>query len=217
MRQERRIGRHHDDDRAVAIRRRAAAAHALRARDLAADRHAGNRQALARPVVGLHQHATRSSRRPRRLAVPMPPLNPCATIPVPPPTLPSATGAGRARVQRLERVRLGDVLAEAVVEERIGRLADDRLVPWNLPLQHFGKPTVDRIADHADRIRAGDHHRSAEHAALDHPRRAGHLAEAVAREPPGEHRLPTSCPWAGSPSRRCGPVPCRRPAARCPR
>ncbi len=32
----------------------------------------------------------------RRLDVPMPPLKPCATMPVPPPTLPSATGAGRA-------------------------------------------------------------------------------------------------------------------------
>ena len=33
----------------------------------------------------------------RRLAVPMPPLNPCATIPVPPPTLPSATAPPRVQ------------------------------------------------------------------------------------------------------------------------
>ena len=67
-------------------------------------------------------------------------------------------------------------------------------MPRDLTLQHFVEPAVDRIADHADRVRARHHHRPAEDAALDDPGRAGHLAEAVSREPSGKHRLPDFSP-----------------------
>ena len=46
---------------------------------------------LAPAVVGLHEHADGESPA-RRDAVPMPPLKSWQTIPVPPPTEPSATG-----------------------------------------------------------------------------------------------------------------------------
>ncbi len=122
----------------------------------------------------------------------MPPLKPCATMPVPPPTLPSGTAPPRGPRQRFEGMRLGDVLALAVVQERIRRLAHHRLVPWDGRLQHLVEVAVHGVADHADRVGAGDHHRAAEHAAFNDPRRAGHLAEAVAGKPAGEHRRPLS-------------------------
>ena len=72
-------------------------------------RHAVHAQPLAAAVVGLHQHADRvPARRPRpapRDDVPMPPLKPWQTMPVPEPTLPSATGPATPRRGRRGRAR----------------------------------------------------------------------------------------------------------------
>src|SRR5690606_24936501 len=47
----------------------------------------------------------------------------------------------------------------------------------------------DRVAHDADAVRVGDRDRTLEKTALLDPRRAGHLAVAVQREPPGEDRI----------------------------
>ena len=97
VRQQRRVGRDHHDDRAALVRLRRPAGGEVR--DLLAHRHAGDAQRLADPVVRLHQRADDvppASDLTWRDAVPMPPLKPCVIIPVPPPTLPSSTGPALA-------------------------------------------------------------------------------------------------------------------------
>ena len=191
VRQQRGVGRDHHDDRPVAVGGRPwrCVLAALGADDLASHRHAGDGELLARAVVGLHEHAhgvaARGAARRADAALEAVRHHAGAAADV-------AFGhraAPRAR-QRLEHVRLRHVLSLAVVEEGIRRLADHRLVPRDGRPQHLVEVAVDGIAHRADRIGAGDHHRAAQDAALDHPRRAGHLAEAVAREPAGEHRRP---------------------------
>jgi hypothetical protein len=163
---------------------------AFGADDFPPDGHARDGQLFARAVVGLHQGAEREGR-----------------------PDPSAGGADAALeamghhagaaahvalryrpracpVQRLEDVRLRDVLADAVVQERVRGLADHRLVPGDFPLQGFVEPAVHGVADDAHRVGAGDHHGATQHATFDHPRCAGHLAKTIACEPAGEHRLP---------------------------
>ena len=107
--QERRVGGDDDDDRAARRAARPSPATGIRSAGIASpDRHAVDREPLARAVVRLHEHADRVAavlgRRARRDAVPMPPLNPWQIIPVPPPTLPSATGPVARRVDRREDV-----------------------------------------------------------------------------------------------------------------
>ena len=64
-----------------------------------------------------------------RDAVPIPPLNSWQTIPVPPPTPPSATGAVGRRRERLVDVVGRHVEAVDVVEQAVPGLADDRQRP----------------------------------------------------------------------------------------
>ena len=68
-------------------------------------------------------------------------------------------------------------------------LGDDRQPPrlQRVLLRDF--PLDDRVADDADAVRVGDRDRTFEQPALLHPRRPGHLAVAVEREPRGEHRI----------------------------
>ena len=75
------------------------------------------------------------------------------------------------------------VEAVDVVQASVIRLRHDRKPPG---LQHVlarDFPADDRIAHHADAVRVGDRDWSLEIAALLDPRRAGHLAIAVQREP----------------------------------
>ena len=51
------------------------------------------------------------------------------------------------RVERLEDVRPGHVLAKPVVEEGIGGFANDRLMPRNLTLRDLLEPGIDGVAD----------------------------------------------------------------------
>ena len=151
---------------------------------------------LARAVVGLHQHtehAARADAAARGADAALEAVRHHARA-----TADIALGhrPGPCRVERLEYVGLRDVLAETVVQEGIGGLADDRLMPRNLAPRDFVEPAVHGIADHAHRIGPGDHHRTAQHPALDHPWRSGHLAEAVAGEPARRRPAATSCPAA---------------------
>ena len=83
---------------------------------------------LALAVVGLHQgtDACSAGVASLREAVPMPPLKPWQTMPVPPPTLPSATGPGFAASSAANSVLGRDVKAVDVVQEAVVRLAHDR-------------------------------------------------------------------------------------------
>ena len=50
----------------------------------------------------------------------------------------------------------------------------------------FDLPGDDGVADHADAVRVGDHHRAVEEAGVVDPGGAGHFAVAVEGEPGGE-------------------------------
>ena len=75
-----------------------------------------------------------------------------------------------------------------VVEPSVERLRHHRQTPRLQPgSRHL--PPQDRIAHDPDAVRVGDRDRSLEDPALVQPRRAGHLAVAVQREPRAEHRV----------------------------
>ena len=116
--QQRRVGRDDDDDRARAGRRHAGEAGivvgraVVRARDLGdrdllADRHAVDpepaRAGRSWPGRGRRPCSRRRLASTTRDAVPIPPLNSWQTIPVPPPTLPSATGPSAAAASAASR------------------------------------------------------------------------------------------------------------------
>ena len=112
-------------------------------------------------------------------------------MPVPPPTLPSATGPRFASAQRLRSVLGSDVETVDVVEVAVPGLGHHRQRP---PVARCIRATGThalgdhRIAHHADAVRVGQHHRAFQLAGFLEPCRAGHLAVAVEREPRAEHR-----------------------------
>ena len=111
-------------------------------------------------------------------------------MPVPPPTLPSATGPPDAPTPgRLEDVLRLHVKSVDVVQEPVPRLGDDRQRPpvarcVGATLLHA--PGDRRVAHDADAVRVGQEDRPFEEARLLDPGRARHLAVAVLREPAGE-------------------------------
>ena len=127
-------------------------------RDLLADRDAGDAQVLARAVVALHQHADGVAalrRRRTRDAVPMPPLKPWQSIPVPPPTLPSATGPPRAPSSALMTCSRLHVKAVDVVQAAVVGLGHHRQPP-RLQARPRDLPLEDRVAHDADAVGVGD-------------------------------------------------------------
>src|SRR5262249_42581457 len=92
-RQERRIGGEHHNDRALWLRVSRPSG------ERSSHRNAVHAKMAHRAIVRLDERAN-NERLPRvatrREDVPMPPLNPWQRIPVPPPTLPSATGPAPA-------------------------------------------------------------------------------------------------------------------------
>ena len=139
--EERRVRRQDHDDRAATRRRRAACRGRRPGR-----RGWGPRPCRSRRRPGRRpraaSHACRSWPGPApptvkppwsasmtRDAVPIPPLNSWQTIPVPPPTPPSATGSAGRRLEGGSQVLGLDVEAVDVVEQAVVRLADDRQRP----------------------------------------------------------------------------------------
>ena len=128
--QQRRVGRDDDDDRAGPGRRRAGRSAGAprptgsgprrpRSRRRPARRRPGaTRACRSSPGRGRRPCARRGRVGTTRDAVPIPPLNSWQTIPVPPPTLPSATGPPPRRSSAAAEVLGADVEAVDVVEQR---------------------------------------------------------------------------------------------------
>ena len=141
------------------------------------------------PVVRLHQHADTYgvfASVTRREAVPMPHLNSWQIMPVPPPTLPSATGPARAESSAAIDVLRPDMKTVDVVEVAVLCLGHDRQRPpvatrIRLALAHA--PGDDGVTYDTDAVRVREHDGSLQSAAFVDPGRAGHLAIAVQREP----------------------------------
>src|SRR5262249_42032917 len=187
MRQQWRVRRHHGDDRSFArsIDRRTCG----HIGELAANRNAGDRQLVSRAEVALHEHsdgvALNDARRGADAALEAEAAHARAAADV-------ALGHG-ARPRAVERgphVLLLDVESRGVIETRVARLANDRLVPRNRDLESLIEPCEQRVAHRADAPRVGDRDWSAENAALLHPVRADEIAEAIASERAREHRVP---------------------------
>ena len=93
----------------------------------------------------------------------MPPLNSWQIIPVPPPTLPSATGPRCRAVERREHVLGLHVKAVDVVEIAVPGLGHHRQRPPVLARRRVAwrtAPGDDRVAHDADAVRVRDHHRA---------------------------------------------------------
>ena len=115
-------------------------------------------------------------------------------MPVPPPTLPSATGPDFARIERGVHVFGLHVKAVHVVEHAVVGLGDQRIREPDVPDQRREvlvaiHPAERGVAHHADAAGVGDQDRRLEKAGLLHPVRAGHVAVAVQHVVRGEHRI----------------------------
>ena len=145
----------------------------------------------ARAVVALDQHADRvaaglggeHARRGADAALEAVADHPGAAADV-------ALGDGPAAraVERREHVLGLHVEAVDVVEQAVVGLGHDRQAP-GLQARPRHLPLEDRVAHDADAVRVGDRDRALEEAALLEPRRPGHLAVAVEREPGAEHGI----------------------------
>ncbi len=146
----------------------------------------------------------------------MPHLNSWQIMPVPPPTLPSATGPVRALGERALDVLGPHVKAVDVVEVAVPGLGHDGQRPPVAARVRGACPHAPGdggIAHDTDAVRVREQHRSLELAGFLEPGRAGHLAVAVEREPAAEHRACRA--WRGrAAGSRSRPVRTLRPSAR---
>ena len=112
--------------------------------------------------------------------VPIPPFQPNATVPVPAPTLPSATGPSDADVERRAHLLRRDRPRANVVERAVIRFRHDRIdrphVRHSRLLEH---PVDHRVGRLPDTERAREQDRRLELAELVQLGRSGDLAEAV--------------------------------------
>ena len=118
--------------------------------------------------------------------VPIPPLKPWQTMPVPPPTEPSSTGPSAARSSAAAGVLGLDVEAVDVVQEAVPGLADDRKAPVVLAGRGGGD---ERVANDSDRVGVREADRRRQQARLAHPLEPRQLAVAVDPVRAGEERL----------------------------
>jgi hypothetical protein len=158
------------------------------------DRHAGDEQAVAQAVVGLHQHAERvrgltasdHARGGADAALELVADHAGAAADVA-----LRDRAARGSVERRIHVCGLDVKAVDVVEMAVPGLGDDRQRPpvagrVGGALAHA--PGDHGVAHHADAVRVGQEHRPLQLPRLLDPGGAGHLAVAVQCEPSAEYR-----------------------------
>src|SRR4029077_7027333 len=156
---------------------------------------AGDTEIHARAVVALHEHTDgiasvfcgKRVRRGANASFVATADHTCATAHVA-----FLDGTGFRGVDGVEGVLGLDVKPVDVVEPAVPRFGDDGERPpvaGRIGLAVRDAPLNDRVADHADAVRVGDHHWAFEEAGLFDPGRAGHFAVAVERPPAGEHRI----------------------------
>ena len=115
-----------------------------------------------------------------RDAVPIPPLNSWQTIPVPPPTLPSATAPPTAAARAARRCSartwkpLMSLSRPSYVSPTTG--SDQCVARWRRVLD---RDRDEGVAHDPDAVRVGDRDRRRQQARLADPFEAGHLAVAV--------------------------------------
>ena len=172
MRQQRRIGGDHDDDRALVRWSRRRLARADRSADLCRPgrrRCAARRARRSSPAPARRRCTSSPSMRTTRELVPVPPLNPWQIMPVPPPTLPSATAPPLRAVERREHVLRLHVKAVDVVEIAVPGFGHDRQRPpvaGRIGFALSDAPLDCGVAHHADAVGVGDQHRAFEEAAI---------------------------------------------------
>ncbi len=193
LRQERRVGRNHDDDRAIVAVHGGFVAVGAPAQVLAY-RNSGDPQRRAGAVVSLYQRAHRIG-----VALHLDLARGRADA-----ALEAVTGhagaaadaafldrpALRAVECRVDMRRL-HVEAVDVVEAAVPGLGDDRRRPpvaGRVRVAVLHPPGDRRLVHGADAVRVGEHHRALEHPGLLDPGAPGHLARAVQHEAAGERR-----------------------------
>ena len=131
----------------------------------------------------------------------MPHLNSWQIMPVPPPTLPSATGPRARLVERAPHMLGADVKAVDVVKLAVPGLGHHRQRP---PIAaRIGRPSAHAPSDHrvardADAVGVGQHDRAFKLPGFLQPSRARHLAIAVKRK----HRAESGDVQAVAPARQ---------------
>jgi hypothetical protein len=183
VRQERRVGRDHDDDRA-GVRSPACA-------------FVGSSESYRHARDAKRQSARRSSPAParptvygaidleRRDAVPMPHLNMWQIMPVPPPTIALVDRPPFAPSIAANTCSGLHVEAVDVVQLAVPGLGDDRRRPpvaGSVRVAVLHAPGDRRLVHRADAVRVREHHRAVEHPGLLDPGAARHLARAVQHE-----------------------------------
>ena len=119
----------------------------------------------------------------------MPHLKPWQVMPVPPPTLPSSTGAAFRAFDRRVHVRGLHVESVDVVQLAVPGLGHDRRRPpvaGCVRIAVLHAPGDRRLVHGADAVGVREHHRPFEQAGLLDPGAPGHLARAVQHEAAGK-------------------------------
>ena len=98
---------------------------------------------------------------------------------------------------------LADVEAGDVIQSRIRRFTNHRLVPRDAHLELLVEPGEDSIPHRADAVGVGDRDRPAQYSALLDPGRSGQIAESIAGVVARENRVPFLP--AGQDDRDAGP------------
>ena len=119
----------------------------------------------------------------------MPPLKPWQIMPVPPPTLPSATGPPCAAASADVDVFGSHVVAVDVVEQPVVGLADDGQRPVEALAAGLDLRSYQRVANDAETVGVGEPDRRGELPRLADPLQPGQFAAAVEPVRTGEDRL----------------------------
>ena len=198
--QERRVGCHHDDDRAATLAVSSRIALDTILRNVAADRNSDDGELAPIPVIRLHQGPNRVGRA-EHLDHPRGGAD--ATLEVVAPGAGAGAdiafchGSGRRALECCRDVLGLDVKTVDIVKRTVPGLGDD----WNRPEVAGGvrpplanAPLDRRLMDRADAVGVGQHDRAFQLSAFLEPGRAGHLTAAIEGEPGAEDRAHEGLP-----------------------
>ncbi len=152
-------------------------------------RPAGAAGARGWPARARRPRSRRRHGRAARDAVPMPPLKPWQTMPVPTADRPFRDAARMRVGERLAKMIAGHVLTVDVVQEAVPRLADDRQRPGLTRAALAPLDRAQRVAHDADAVRVRDRDLARQETSLADPREPGQLAVAVQPMRAGERGI----------------------------